>query len=211
MMTGKEASDSFDAGFDDANFVCEECAKEKNKDEARMLPRGGAVCEECAEKHNYISCDRCDFYFRFNDLQLVCSSCAEGGEMNSPLDETATGEQVKPDDAADSVAAPRIGNCEICDAALYGELAVESEIVDGIGFVSLKEMSERNWILCDACNLLLCRDCCQQPQTGLCNSCFNRMEKDNRVSGVRILLLSGKPPETNRKEPKRAKGEDEKL
>ncbi|MDQ4123256.1 MAG: hypothetical protein M3209_17605 [Acidobacteriota bacterium] len=88
---------------------------------------------------------------------------------------------------------PIAGYCEVCQSKLYGELMVESEIIEGIGIISIKEVSERNWILCDGCNALLCHNCCLQPHTGLCNACYNRMEKDGGFSPIRMLLLMSAP------------------
>lgn len=97
------------------------------------------------------------------------------------------------------------GYCEKCQAELHGELGVKSETINGIPVITIAETAPRNWILCDSCNALLCRDCCLQPHTGLCNACFNRAEKDNGLSGIRMLLLGSSASQTGGNN---AKGDD---
>ncbi|MDQ4123257.1 MAG: hypothetical protein M3209_17610 [Acidobacteriota bacterium] len=68
-------------------FCCAECCKEKETEEARMLSGGGAVCEDCAEEQNFVSCDYCLYYFRFDELLLTCKGCVSVNKQNIPFAE----------------------------------------------------------------------------------------------------------------------------
>jgi hypothetical protein len=65
------------------NFQCAECGREKDTDQARMLRGGGAVCEDCAEEYNFVSCDSCLYYFRYDQLLLACSGCVSFNKQSN--------------------------------------------------------------------------------------------------------------------------------
>lgn len=67
------------------HFYCAECGKEKDTDQARMLSGGGAVCEDCAEEYNFVSCDSCLYYFRYDQLLLACSGCVSFNKQSNQL------------------------------------------------------------------------------------------------------------------------------
>lgn len=166
------------------SFLCEECGKEKDTDEARMLYRGGAVCETCAEIHNYVSCQECEYYFRSTCSSVFCKHCPsfipdkpptisdkpsiQASDI-TPIADKQNLEQARGDQSQDEGE-----RCEKCQAQLYGQLAVEFEEIEGMSVISFRETSTRNWILCDACNRLLCRSCCQHPDTGFCDECLQK-------------------------------------
>lgn len=67
-------------------------------------------------------------------------------------------------------------NCSECAKSLTGEVRVyeETDVALGCVVIRMKADIDRDWILCDACNTLLCHDCCAQPQSGYCDPCFDR-------------------------------------
>ena len=62
--------------------------------------------------------------------------------------------------------------CERCHATLSGSLVVTSQITEHAGIIAFVENSPRNWILCDSCSALLCRDCAPHFKTGYCEDCI---------------------------------------
>ena len=67
-------------------------------------------------------------------------------------------------------------SCERCDAELSGSLVLTSEIVGEMGILKFSEISPRNWILCDGCNTLLCRNCAPHYKTGYCEDCIREYD-----------------------------------
>jgi hypothetical protein len=66
----------------------------------------------------------------------------------------------------------RVGACHRCSAPLYGRLGVFDEMLYGIPVITIREVSPRNWICCDACAAMLCHNCCSRPETGYCDACI---------------------------------------
>lgn len=66
-------------------------------------------------------------------------------------------------------------NCERCGKEVKGDLLVRSgETPSGEFVIAMISTPDRDWICCDGCNVLLCRDCCQYPESGYCDSCIER-------------------------------------
>ena len=59
--------------------------------------------------------------------------------------------------------------CEICKREVQGSLEVEEVTTETGSFPTTKEPAERDWILCNFCNVLVCYDCCINPESGYCN------------------------------------------
>ena len=66
--------------------------------------------------------------------------------------------------------------CDGCDAPLMGSLIVTSGVIGQTGFIRILEASERNWILCDSCNTMLCHECAPRFQTGYCEDCIREFD-----------------------------------
>lgn len=64
--------------------------------------------------------------------------------------------------------------CDICGKEVQGELGVLDLSTQAVTYIAIVEMSKRNWILCDACNTLVCHACCTQPKTGYCDACIEQ-------------------------------------
>lgn len=60
----------------EAIFRCEDCGKEKDIEEARMLKGGGAICEDCSI--GYEMCDCCEFWFPIKRTERICRECRPG-------------------------------------------------------------------------------------------------------------------------------------
>jgi len=66
-------------------------------------------------------------------------------------------------------------NCTRCGQELTGDVVVEqSELSNGTPLTLMTETPDRNWIICDSCNTLLCNNCCQYPESGYCDDCIGR-------------------------------------
>lgn len=67
-------------------------------------------------------------------------------------------------------------SCPNCETELIGEVKVRSAQVGVFNFVVMEETSDRNWIQCDVCNKVICKDCCKSPDSGYCDGCFYRLK-----------------------------------
>ena len=63
--------------------------------------------------------------------------------------------------------------CSRCGNELAGHLLVsDGELGDGTPVVRIDSTPDRNWIVCDSCNVLLCHNCCRHPESGYCDACI---------------------------------------
>jgi len=62
--------------------------------------------------------------------------------------------------------------CPGCRRQLEGVVVVSSAMVGGINFVVMEETPDRNWIECDACGKVICKNCCVFPDSGYCDRCY---------------------------------------
>jgi hypothetical protein len=66
-------------------------------------------------------------------------------------------------------------NCEICGRGLRGEIAVlKGRHPSGKPTVRIIADPDRDWIECDGCSRVICRECCEHPKTGLCDRCLQQ-------------------------------------
>lgn len=65
-----------------------------------------------------------------------------------------------------------VGNCERCQRPLSGRLGVFDGELCGVAIITIREISPRNWICCDACGVMLCHSCCSHPASGYCDACI---------------------------------------
>jgi hypothetical protein len=64
-------------------------------------------------------------------------------------------------------------HCELCGREVTGRIEVSSgEFPNGVGVIVLTSTPDRDWIACDACNMVVCHDCCRYPRSGYCDSCI---------------------------------------
>ena len=72
------------------------------------------------------------------------------------------------------------GHCEQCGAKVHGDFIVtESESSDGSFRISIDGTPDRDFIVCDGCNALLCRNCAHYWQTGYCDNCLAAADDEN--------------------------------
>lgn len=64
--------------------------------------------------------------------------------------------------------------CAKCRSHLRGTLVLTAETENGIGVLRFSELEERNWIICDSCNTLLCHTCAPEFKTGYCPACIRK-------------------------------------
>lgn len=63
-------------------------------------------------------------------------------------------------------------NCERCKREVHGSIEVASGELAGVAVVTMVATPDRDWICCDACNALVCEECCTHPESGYCDSCI---------------------------------------
>ncbi|MGI8467430.1 MAG: hypothetical protein ACR2N3_03160 [Pyrinomonadaceae bacterium] len=72
--------------------------------------------------------------------------------------------------------------CPECERALEGAIEVSSAEIGGLNIVVMRETTDRNWIECDGCGKMICKNCCLFPGGGYCNSCFFKYEIEPHLS-----------------------------
>lgn len=68
-----------------------------------------------------------------------------------------------------------MGDCPQCGKPLVGAIEVVQTKTNGMQIIRLVETTDRNWIECDSCSLVICKSCCRKPQSGYCNECLSRI------------------------------------
>lgn len=67
------------------------------------------------------------------------------------------------------------GRCERCQGEVHGDIITTTgELADGTFVISQVGTPDRDWIVCDSCNALWCRNCCSYPAAGYCDDCVQR-------------------------------------
>jgi hypothetical protein len=67
--------------------------------------------------------------------------------------------------------------CEVCLREVRGGFEVhERTLKDGTPMVVIDGTPDRNFIVCDLCNKLVCFGCGGSPDTGYCFECQQRIE-----------------------------------
>lgn len=64
--------------------------------------------------------------------------------------------------------------CEVCFREVCEEVEVDQTTATCVVLVRVMAPPDRDWILCDACNKLVCNSCCRHPESGYCDSCYDR-------------------------------------
>lgn len=83
------------------------------------------------------------------------------------------------------------GNCPNCLKPLVGAVEVTTTTMGGIPTIVLQETSDRNWIQCDACSLIICKGCCEDAGSGFCNDCLK--EQENALLGKSATSVFNRP------------------
>ncbi len=65
-----------------------------------------------------------------------------------------------------------MGNCPKCRKPFVGAVEVMTTEIEGIATIVLEETTDRNWIQCDTCSLVICKGCCKDAGSGFCNDCL---------------------------------------
>lgn len=66
-------------------------------------------------------------------------------------------------------------HCPNCRKTLTGAVEVLEMKNEGVPIIQVKETSDRNWVACDACNLVVCKSCCENAESGFCNGCLKQL------------------------------------
>ncbi len=63
--------------------------------------------------------------------------------------------------------------CQICGCEVSGEIEVSKlDFAEDDAFAIKMDITQRNWICCDACNKIVCYKCATYPAAGYCDSCI---------------------------------------
>jgi hypothetical protein len=82
-------------------------------------------------------------------------------------------------------------NCDICGNELRGGIeALEGTQPDGKPMVRLFADPDRNWIECGGCSRIICSDCCEHPDTSLCDACLAQSELFEELQFVENCSLN---------------------
>ena len=69
--------------------------------------------------------------------------------------------------------------CSLCRKKVTGGFDVWSKpMKDGGTFIAVDSTPDRNFNICDLCNIVICFDCSVDPDTGYCNDCLRRITDD---------------------------------
>jgi len=74
-------------------------------------------------------------------------------------------------------------SCALCESDLTGDLGVvDMDPPEGFDFaIGVVEISNRNWICCDLCNILVCHTCAPHgKETGYCEKCWQKIYGTNQ-------------------------------
>jgi hypothetical protein len=83
-------------------------------------------------------------------------------------------------------------NCSRCGNELAGHLLVsDGELGDGTPVVRVDSTPDRNWIVCDSCNVLLCHKCCQYPESGYCDTCITKYDLHDYLVSAGLIHERG--------------------
>jgi hypothetical protein len=67
--------------------------------------------------------------------------------------------------------------CERCGREVHGDILTDTfTLPDGTWVVAQTATPDRDWICCDACNALLCHECCTYPVSGYCDVCITEYD-----------------------------------
>ena len=80
--------------------------------------------------------------------------------------------------------------CPQCRKLLVGAVEVIETTTGGIPTILLRETADRNWIECDSCGLIVCKSCCRNAASGLCNAC---LKESSRPPGKTVMLFLDQP------------------
>lgn len=65
--------------------------------------------------------------------------------------------------------------CPRCGGVLTGGFnVVNAKLPDGTFYIGIEGTPDRNFIVCDSCNVLLCNSCCKYPESGYCDECIEK-------------------------------------
>jgi len=78
------------------------------------------------------------------------------------------------------------GQCEQCGNDVHGDIQIveitDEEVLREHGAdwgIAEVPTPDRDWIVCDGCNVLLCRNCAHYWQTGYCDDCLAAADDEN--------------------------------
>lgn len=80
-------------------------------------------------------------------------------------------------------------NCEECGRTVSGDLGIEEINLEDAFIIAVVEVSPRDWILCDACNKLVCYNCCEYPKSGYCDTCIARYNLHDYLVEASLINL----------------------
>jgi len=84
-------------------------------------------------------------------------------------------------------------NCEQCGRKLRGSLIqYDGKLTDGTPVTVIDATPDRDWIVCDSCNILLCHNCCRHPESGYCDSCIEKYDLQDYLRETGLVQDGGR-------------------
>ena len=79
--------------------------------------------------------------------------------------------------------------CPNCQRVLVGVLEIIKTTTLGMPSILYRESSDRNWIQCDGCNLIICKNCCEKYRNGFCNDCWRQLVETGIRKTAKLIVL----------------------
>jgi len=68
------------------------------------------------------------------------------------------------------------GNCSSCGKEVTGGFEVQDQKTEeGVPVIAIVSSPDRNFNICDSCNILVCYDCSRHPESGYCDKCYDEI------------------------------------
>ncbi|MBI1805642.1 MAG: hypothetical protein HYR76_01170 [Ignavibacteria bacterium] len=79
-------------------------------------------------------------------------------------------------------------NCSHCGREVTGRVIVRSlTLAKALPVVQMESTPERDWICCDACNTIICHDCCCYPTSGYCDTCIEKYKLHDHLAQIGLI------------------------
>ena len=69
--------------------------------------------------------------------------------------------------------------CSVCRTQCRGGFDVYERVKNGVPTIVVDSTPDRNFNVCDLCNVSICFDCSKEPDSGYCNQCLARVRSDD--------------------------------
>jgi hypothetical protein len=79
-------------------------------------------------------------------------------------------------------------HCSNCGRQVTGRVIVRSlMLAQALPVLRMDSTPDRDWICCDACNSIVCHDCCRFPTSGYCDTCIEKYKLHNHLALMGLI------------------------